>query len=387
MKRQCWIVAVVALTLIAEFPRGVCGHTPRPAPPARVTFQTGRPAGPYLKDGPRLALEAMGENEPLLAHSEGAGYRFMMAFGREKGENLLLPVFGGAEFVILTPLDFSTGFGSALKDKDIVYIGIVFSSHGSIPIGGAGDLHVESSDTYPLTIKLLEDGRCAYVCGRGTVKTKSGETHRLGYDDTIETWLPRLRSTNQLDREGAAQALGWLAKEAAERDKAIHALLQALDDRAMAVRRNACESLGRIGDVRAVDALSKLADAEREKEEWVRDAAEESLGLIQVKSTQVRLAKGDAGALREMSRALKHKWTLVRRIATQALANAGPAAVGALITALGNEDSEVRIQASRALAQIGDKRATPSLKEAMAKEKESKVKAAMDEAVKKLEGL
>ena len=75
---------------------------------------------------------------------------------------------------------------------------------------------------------------CVYLCGRGTVTMPDGRTPRLGSsDNTVGTWLPRLKSEDPFDREGAAQALGWLAKTNEEKDKAVPALIEVLKDRAM----------------------------------------------------------------------------------------------------------------------------------------------------------
>lgn len=102
-----------------------------------------------------------------------------------------------------------------------------------------------------------------YLCGRGTIETRQGRTYLLGYDGTTYTWLPRLKSEDQLEREGAALALGWLASTREEVDKVIPALIEALNDDAMEVRRGAAESLGRIGDPQALEALTMLVDKEK----------------------------------------------------------------------------------------------------------------------------
>jgi HEAT repeat protein len=122
------------------------------------------------------------------------------------------------------------------------------------------------------------------VAGDGTVTTKEGETHRLGYEDTIDTWMPRLEFEDRLVREGAVQALGWLTKTKEDKDKVVPMLIEALRDEVMEVRRNAAEALGRIGDPRAIDALNQALT--EDKENWVREVAEESIGLIKEQKQQ-----------------------------------------------------------------------------------------------------
>ena len=82
---------------------------------------------------------------------------------------------------------------------------------------------------------------------------------------------------DQLTREGASEALGWLAKTQAEKDKAVPALVKALKDEAMEVRRNAASSLGKIGDLRAQE---ELRAALQDKDEWVQDVVADALKKI-----------------------------------------------------------------------------------------------------------
>jgi len=242
----------------------------------------------------------------------------------------------------------------------------------------------ESDPSYPLTFKVRKESKgYVYVCGRGTVTTKAGEVQRLGYDDTVDTWLPRLKSDNQLDREGAAEALGWLTQTKEDFDKACPALIDALKDQAMEVRRDAAESLGRIGDERAIDGLTTLTNEETEKEEWVRQVAEESVGLIRIKTAVPRLPEKDA--LTILTEGLKHSSFLVRRTAAQLLAKAGADAVDPLVLALTDKDSAVRRNAATSLAAIGDQRALEAIKQASAKEQDPDTKTAMEEAIKALE--
>ncbi len=94
----------------------------------------------------------------------------------------------------------------------------------------------------------------------------------------MEQWLPLLHSGNQLDREGASQALGWLAKSDSDRNSAVPALIKALEDESMEVRRNASEALGRIGDPRALEPLNEML--EQSEHSWAVQVAKESIEII-----------------------------------------------------------------------------------------------------------
>ena len=202
----------------------------------------------------------------------------------------------------------------------------------------------ESDDAYPLTFKLVKERGYVYLCGRGTVTTPDGKIHRLGYDDTVDTWLPRLKSEDLLDREGAAQALGWLAKEK-EKDKVGPALIEALKDKAMEVRRNAAEALGRLQDERATEALVPLLK-DREVEWWVADVAAESLCRIGKKLKPETVA--------QIATSLKSDEARERACAVQALGVGGKAAVEPLIVALADKEASVKAAAVQSLITIGD---------------------------------
>jgi hypothetical protein len=139
----------------------------------------------------------------------------------------------------------------------------------------------ESDRQYPLTFKLTKTYGYVYLCGRGKITTPKGKSYRFGSTDSINTWLPLTTSASQIEREAAVQALGWLAKNQQDKNSAVPALVAALRDVAWEVRRDATEALGRIVDAKAIDALTLML---KDPNEWVRDVAEESLGLIRAKS-------------------------------------------------------------------------------------------------------
>jgi hypothetical protein len=137
----------------------------------------------------------------------------------------------------------------------------------------------DSDPDYNLTFKLIKNIGFTYLCGRGIVTTLE-KTTRIGDEDTVDTWLNSLTSPDGLRREGAAQALGALAKTSSDQGRVVPRLIESLGDSAFEVRRNAAESLGRIGDPRAVGPLTSHADPSVEKDEWVRQVAGQALKTI-----------------------------------------------------------------------------------------------------------
>ena len=351
----------------------------------------------------------------LCAYSARAGYRWETIFYVHRWDN----------FYFL-PLWFGHGVEHVIQGK-LTLVGHTF----------------ESDQAYPLTFRFVKGGYFVkergyvYLCGRGTVTTPDGKIHRLGYDDTVDTWLPRLESEDLLDREGAAQALGYLTKTE-EKRKAVPALIEALNDKAMEVQRNAAEALGRLQDERATEALVPLLK-DREAEWWVADVAAESLCRIGRKLNPETVA--------QIANSLKSEETMERASAAQALGVGGAAAVEPLIVALADKeasvkaaavqsliaigepkgmdealkavkegevrrsisdwalrlemnrdnmlkflndalretDKNVRTWSAQKLGEIGDKRAIEPLKEVLAKEQDAETKKAMEEAVGKLE--
>jgi len=242
---------------------------------------------------------------------------------------------------------------------------------------------LETEKQYPLTFKLTKDG-LVYLCGRGTItiKNENGLTqYILGAGDTATIWLPRLQSKDRLDREAATQALSWLTTTKEDAERAVPALSEVLNDETMEVRRNAAEALGRIGDKRAISALTALED--KEKNEWVREVVKESLALIQMRTAASRLPDKDAFSI--LTEGLKQDCASVRRLAAQLLDNAGTAAIQSLVDALKDEDPDVRKNSALSLGEIKDKRAIEALKHASTKEKYPEAKKAMESAIGKIQ--
>jgi HEAT repeat protein len=299
--------------------------------------------------------------------SSGAGYRLAMAF-----------VSGRFE-----PTIWNAG-------SEVAF-------HGKVTLQ---DYILDSDRQYPLTFKLVGNTGYVYLCGRGTVTTKDGKTHRLGYEETIHTWLSRLHSKDPLDREGATQALGWLTATQQEKEQTAPALIGALQDEKAEVRRNAAEALGKLKDARATEPLFA---AWQDPDGWVAAVAMEVLldmamassfseerfaQLIQFMLdlaaqtrrlgavlTGGRTAKLTVDLLLE---ALSNKKPItVRTAAAEAL---GPITVAvkhsikdtrAVVESLTNnlsnsaEATELRIAVAKALGKIGDIRAVEPLMETL----------------------
>ena len=141
----------------------------------------------------------------------------------------------------------------------------------------------ESDTSFPLHFKLVQKKGYVYLCGRGTVTTPKGKKHSLGETKQVSDFVLDLQAQDQLGREAATEALGWLVKAENERDEAVPALIKALKDDAMEVRRNAAAALGKIGDPRAREGLEA---ALQDQDEWVRQVVADALKKLENRGTQ-----------------------------------------------------------------------------------------------------
>jgi HEAT repeat protein/beta-lactamase regulating signal transducer with metallopeptidase domain len=130
---------------------------------------------------------------------------------------------------------------------------------------------------------------------------------------------------------------------------AVPALIAALKDTDVKVRRAAASSLGNLEDPRSVPALIEaLKDTDAE----VRSCAAEALGNME-----------DPRAIPGLTLAIKDSSPEVRRRAIEAIGNmdGGTKPVDAFIAALSDSNSEVRESAVEALSNVQDKRAVRPL--------------------------
>jgi hypothetical protein len=173
----------------------------------------------------------------------------------------------------------STGFKAGMVNPDW-FSGVEHILIGKITIN---DYVFESDPSYPLTFKIVKEMGYVYICGRGSVTTPQGKTQELGKSDTIALFTKRVSSENQLDREGAAQALGYLAAEGSDSDRqsAIKTLSGLLSDKAFEVRRDAIEALSQIGGTDAVPSLREIA--QKDENQWVQEVAKWAIEKIESK--------------------------------------------------------------------------------------------------------
>ena len=157
-------------------------------------------------------------------------------------------------------------------DRALSWVGTEHILLGKLSFGG---VTFESDEAFPLHFKLIQDVGYVHLCGRGTATTPEGRTYSLGQDQHFGDFLKGLTAPDQLTREAGAEALGWVAKTDKERDEAVPALVNALKDNAMEVRRNAAASLRRIGDSSAREGLR--AALKEEHDEWVRYVIQDAL--------------------------------------------------------------------------------------------------------------
>jgi HEAT repeat protein len=148
-------------------------------------------------------------------------------------------------------------------------------------------------------------------------------------------------------------------------------LVRDLEDESRMVRRDAAESLGKLGDARAVEPLIVALE---DKDSSVRSSAANALGRL-----------GDACAVEPLITALGDEDQQVRWTAAKALGELGDThAMEPLIIALGDEDQQVRWAAAKALGGLGDARAVEPLIAAL-EDRDRQVRRATAEALDRLD--
>lgn len=193
----------------------------------------------------RVAVRSEKEGSSyLIVMDQEPGYRMFQIFSR--GYIVRALSWAGAEHVLLGSVSFA---------------GYTF----------------ESDPLFPLHFKLVENVGYVHLCGRGTVTTPAGARQEIMYTPGISELVYTLAGNEQLAREAACEALGYLAITRPQKDEAVPALVKALQDPAMEVRRNAAEALGRIGDP---TALTSLEAALKEADDWVREVAAQAIKQI-----------------------------------------------------------------------------------------------------------
>jgi len=185
----------------------------------------------------------------------------------------------------------------------------------------------------------------------------------------IDPLIVGLRGRSSWDRARAAEALGrigwqpgmdesgayyWMSKGewgtvAGMGSTALNPLIAALKDSDWDISRKAARSLGRIGDVRAVDPLIATLGSDH----LCAEARDALVGI-------------GAPAVEALIAVLKDGNWKMRDEAASLLGRIGDArAVEPLVVALEDEDKDVRRVAARALGWLGDSRAVEPLKHAL----------------------
>ena len=162
--------------------------------------------------------------------------------------------------------------------------------------------------------KALPSLRGALTGQNERARIRAGEVLALLGDAAIEVALAGLTGTDAEQRATAAQTLGALQAERAEK-----ALIERLDDSESVVRVAVAQALGRLGTANSVSALERHITAQ------------------------------DAGTRAAVAQALGAART--------------PQSYGALVTLLNDADGRVRASAATALGLLGDDQAVPALQE------------------------
>jgi HEAT repeat protein len=204
-------------------------------------------------------------------------------------------------------------------------------------------------------------------------------------------WVTALKDKNVSLRKEAAYALGRLPPEpdkvipplsGAEAEAAVPALIEALNDEDLYVRKYAISALQSMG-LEAKAAIPAIVEKLRDPEESVRQSAAHKLGYMKGVDPKV--------AVPPLTEALKDKDSLVRVNAANSLRRVGgeiKIVIPVLLEVLQNKNypSSTRREAAWSLGWIGPPatKAIPSLLQLVNDEDET-VRAAVMEALKKID--
>ena len=202
-------------------------------------------------------------------------------------------------------------------------------------------------------------------------------------------------------REHAAQSLGMLGDK-----RALDTLRYVLNDTSEIVRSRASLALGMLGDKSAVNDLIVVLQNKEKYGYYAQINAAKSLGMIKDSSAvpqligalqdedevvRMHVAKSlgdikDVSAVDSLILLLQEdESAYVRSQVAEALGKVGgDKAFNALVQALEGKDEFVRINIALALAEIGDKRALPFLKAILLETEDSFTKQKIEEAIEKL---
>ena len=167
-------------------------------------------------------------------------------------------------------------------------------------------------------------------------------------------WCRWVTEGNNDERKVAARFLGDLKDQ-----RAVQALLVAVEDRDRNVRQQAIQSLGKMRDMRAAGVLRRVVVGE---DRYVRAVAVRALGALRDTSA-VDMLISVVG--REMHLQGRSGEELMESIARALGALNDRRGVDALIRLLGHPGVQVRSSAAQSLGQIGDPRTADALAQAL----------------------
>ncbi len=223
--------------------------------------------------------------------------------------------------------------------------------------------HLDAEAVERLTLMLAQNGSFKV---RATAAVALG---RLG--DPRGT--PALMSALTTDPHYAVRAAAASALGRVQESQSVHALLRALDDDDPMVRAQAREALFAFHSVRHIDAFEAAADSDDPR--W-RRAAVTAYGDV------LRAGHDRAGGV--IVSALGDDDEEVREIAQRALSSLGhERALPLLLQGLSYVNAPVRATSARMLAKSADERAVPALLEALRRSEETEgVRSALREAIR-----
>lgn len=193
-------------------------------------------------------------------------------------------------------------------------------------------------------------------------------------DTGLERWMARLRSADVTVRSDAAHQLGKLGDE-----RAVPALSEAVSDSDEYVRKSAVMALRRIGGAASMEALrTALGDRSEQvilqavnglRDMRDKEAVEPLIRVLARRERSLQLAATDAlvrigsDAVGPLMEAFKDR-NLRRRIGNQVwkiLVDMGTRSIDPLLEMMGDENQYVRLTAISVLGRIGDKRVAAPL--------------------------
>ena len=173
-------------------------------------------------------------------------------------------------------------------------------------------------------------------------------------EEVVMHWCRWMTAGDDKERKVAARFLGDLKDQ-----RAVQALLVAIEDRNRDVRRQAIQSLGKMRDMRAAGVLRRVVAGE---DGYVRAAAAQALGALRdTSAVDMLISVVD----REMHLKGRSGDELIKSIARALGALNDRRGIDALIRLLDHPGIQVRSSAIHSLGQIGDLRTADALAQAL----------------------